>query len=51
MSRVTQEGRPVRHRGQDAALTFDTPVLFDPGKFSHPAHQGFRLMRVQLVTH
>ena len=47
---VVQKGRPAFHRLQDATFAFDAkPLRCDPFPPSHPAHQGFGLMDIQVI--
>ena len=50
MTGITEIGRATAHRGQDAALAFDTQILLESRQVSDPADQGLGLMGVQLVT-
>lgn len=50
MGWVMQKGRPAFHRLQDAACTLDAQRVWrDAFPFSHPEHQRFGLMNVQVV--
>src|SRR5260370_27015916 len=50
MRRITQERSPTGHGCQNARLAFDAQIVIDPAELSHPAHQGFGLMGVQIVA-
>lgn len=47
---VGEKSRPARHRRQDATFPFDAQVQVQVGKLRNPAHQGFGLMGIEVVT-
>lgn len=50
VGRVVQKGRTAFHRLQGAAFALDAQRLCcDPFAPSHPAHQGFGLMNIQII--
>ena len=49
MSRVSQEGRARFHRLKETDLAFDTQVNREIGFVGDVAHQGRRLMRVEVI--
>ena len=50
MARVGEKGGTRLHRGQMATFAFDAQVLLDATPLSHQAHQGLRLMGVELIS-
>ena len=47
---VVQKRCPAFHGLQDATFAFDAQCLrCDPFQLSHPAHQGFGLMDIQII--
>ena len=51
MGWLSQEGGPSFHRLQNTAFAFDAQIEGEIGFVGHIAHQGFRLMRVEVVDH
>jgi hypothetical protein len=49
MGRVREKGGARLHRGQMATFALDAQVLLDATPLGHQAHQGLRLMGVELV--
>src|SRR5205823_10546689 len=47
--RISEELRTPRHQGQDAIFPFLAQVLLDAANVGDPAHQGLRLMDVEVV--
>ena len=47
----SQEGRPRFHRLQNTAFAFETQIDGEIRFFSHVAHQGFRLMSIEVIDH
>src|SRR5437879_2998807 len=49
MTEVGEKGRPGTHTGEMTTFAFDTQILMDVTLLCYQAHQGFRLMRIELI--